>query len=320
MQPYILQHTYLMISLQSVSNGWNNTLTKHEETLYENCLLSDFVEGSVLAYVAKERSISYKQLYIAFFKRWKLPEKGRDARVCIPWRKIYTPDPSLLHEGKVLVEKDSTSLVFIARVGCIEDSKSCALMSWNPELLAQEDYETLSHLIIDSAWSEATQRDLVVPECDSTLQGLEGLTTYCSEFCLTLHVLDVKKIQVMTLLEDNEHTNSLGTDTDALFLEFVDPRMPKLYGIPPPSSPFYQQYTERDLTSIDKYFNHESEDYDEFYNRKMYASVECLDISGGIDLDDGNDNKFILCQSDEALNFRFSSNAYQPRSTIYYPF
>jgi len=334
--------TYLpiedMISLQSVSNGWNNILTKHEETLYENYLQSDFVEGSVLAYVARERSLSYKQLYIAFFKRWKLEEKG-GTRLCIPWRRPATPrqwgifEPRSVSETKTLVlqqqmDKDVTSLVFIARVGKIDNPESCAaLMGWNPNpsnSFPESEASDRNHLLIDSVWKEAVG-GLVIPENEEEMDYL------------TLHVLDIEKIMVVTLMEDTESSQSsyLGTSDgeEPYWVEhyYDGPsstiQATNLYGMPPTSSPFYRSYSEEEYNEIDTYFNSnpshggwEWNDYEstESNTNSRYKNIECLDLQGGIALDVDENRKCTLDPESgiKALHFEFSRNDH---STLYYP-
>ena len=58
-------------------------LNMHEEFLFEHLLNHDFLEGKVLNYVAKRDNLSRKKLYLAFHKRWSLPEQGDDkTRIC----------------------------------------------------------------------------------------------------------------------------------------------------------------------------------------------------------------------------------------------
>lgn len=66
------------LNLHQVSCVWHDAIQKHDATLFENFLWSDFDEGDVLAYVAKRRNMSFKKLYRAFHGRWSLPKQAAD--------------------------------------------------------------------------------------------------------------------------------------------------------------------------------------------------------------------------------------------------
>jgi len=63
-----------VLSLHSVDKACHNLLSKHEDVLFEEFLRRDFAEGNVLAYIANERRVSKKYLYLAFLNRRSLPK------------------------------------------------------------------------------------------------------------------------------------------------------------------------------------------------------------------------------------------------------
>lgn len=71
------------LGLHPVNKKWHDVLTKHEETLFDDYLKRDFVEGRVLSYVAKEKNLSCKKLYRAFAARWSLPAQA-DENLRVP--------------------------------------------------------------------------------------------------------------------------------------------------------------------------------------------------------------------------------------------
>ena len=128
-------------------------LNMHEEFLFEHLLNHDFLEGKVLNYVAKRDNLSRKKLYLAFHKRWSLPEQGDDkTRICMTWTR---PDDDANDENYNNVD-DVTSLVFISRVGDATALNSCALLTWNPEYDSTNRFSNEDQVTIDKTWREST--------------------------------------------------------------------------------------------------------------------------------------------------------------------
>ena len=78
-----------LLSLGSVNSTCRNLISGHSNELFEYVLRTDFTEGHILAYIAKERKISFKKLYLAFQHRFSLQKQVVEdgERIRIPWRR-----------------------------------------------------------------------------------------------------------------------------------------------------------------------------------------------------------------------------------------
>ena len=148
------------LSLHGMNRGLHSALSKHEEALFESFLERDFAEGEVLSHVAKARDLSRKRLYLAFYKRWSLPEQGdENTRVEVTWsRPERSPRQTNENVANGNIE-DASSLVFIARIGNIDydPDSCCALLGWNPDYdIKRQLGPDNSQLIINKRWSDQT--------------------------------------------------------------------------------------------------------------------------------------------------------------------
>ena len=284
------------LGLHAVNRGWHDLLSKHEELLFENYLKQDFVEGAVLSYVAEKKNLSRKKLYRAFFCKWSLPEQGdQNTRVCITWtRRINGANDA---DG---VNDDMSSLAFIARVGNVDDPRSCALMEWNPDYdersrILEMDMGSMDQLIVDKCWSETVgglsikqnwrENEYWEPGPMETGEIEDGVVNSDSH-TLTLHVVDCRYYQVATLLKETEMYNLYNGEGEADFETYYGNKLlPKLYALPPKGSPYHRDFTERDFSRFQNGL------YDrDFPPPDDYLSIEHMPIEGTLRLDQGEDD------------------------------
>ena len=292
-----------IIGLHTTNRGWHNILAKHEESFFQDHLKRDFVEGTVLSYVANQRNVPCKKVYLAFLKRWSLPKAecdgvGEERRVSIPWTRPHIPPKAAVKEindegdnkhelaksgdgselggggedsetdncktsqsndnetdNKATKTDDSNALVFIGRVGNVDDPASCILMDWKDGSAAVKSRH--SKLCID--WDAYVTElgdigvamvggplgdGLTLPENNAANDMLKtsGGEGWYDRFCdalrdshhITLHVLDIQTCQVVSLMDKTPFEDRWGVD-----LRGGDPSatygfdLPKLYGIPP---------------------------------------------------------------------------------------
>lgn len=79
-----------ILGLHSVNKACHNLLSAREDVLFEEFLRRDFEEGNILSYVANERKLCKKKLYLSFLHRVSLPKQVVDnggKRIVIPWRR-----------------------------------------------------------------------------------------------------------------------------------------------------------------------------------------------------------------------------------------
>ena len=166
-----------VLGLHSVDKACHNLISKHEDVLFEDFLRSDFVEGKILVYIAEERELDYKRLYLAFLHRYNLPKQTADVPlITIPHRpptQIETRDetdddyefPQDSDEDEeedeneeeedkdrkplrpVSDNEDIGRLVFIARIGSEDNPNTCKLMDW--EYYGTECEESGKKLVVD---------------------------------------------------------------------------------------------------------------------------------------------------------------------------
>jgi len=322
-----------ILQLSLLSKAWKQFAQTNQEPLFRTVLQNDFAEGRLLVEIMNQRrdeqqqqqqqqqqqsslSSMYKQMYRAFRRRWKLPgSAGGDTgtakagRSCdqappigIHWRNPYRncrpPDePS----------SDARALVFIVRVGNVNESngpETCGLMGWeqNGEEPGKRPGE--DRLVLDEVWFD----DNFVDFPDLTNQVCRWIDDWendvgdhywdidkaiKSSYRLTLHVVDLQRCQVMTLME-NEPPQEVQLDsTIEACCHGMD--APNLYGLMPPGSPFYRPTTDL-LRYDDRYYCLEEGEnaetatdllrYDDhYYWLEEDENVEILKFAGGLRLD-----------------------------------
>ena len=166
-----------ILGLHSVDKACHNLISKREDLLFEDFLRRDFVEGKILVYIAEERELDYKRLYLAFLHRYNLPKQTADDPLitiphCTPTQ-IETKDETdddyefpqdsdddeeededEEEEDKdrkplrpVSENEDMASLVFIARIGSEDNPNTCKLMDW--EYYGTQCEESGKKLVVD---------------------------------------------------------------------------------------------------------------------------------------------------------------------------
>ena len=225
------------VILHSVSSRLHAFLADNEEKLFEGYLEIDFLEGRVLNYIATERGLSRKKLYLAFLKRWNLSmHGGKETCVRVSWAK-----PSL-----EVCQDDLDELAIIARIG----TSSAVLMKLN------EAWRYKTHLTaggepmikIDEDFAEK-EGALSLPENEDVNGALykmlhedwvenfnEMESALKSAYKVNLHVIDTSVLQAMTLMEGVPFTELFTfqgdsePDFDCVGAGF---ELPQLLGLPP---------------------------------------------------------------------------------------
>ena len=177
--------------LHVVCHAWHQLLVENENALFGSYLQNHFEEGAVLCYVASQRNLSCKKLYLAFLKRWEFCMEDHNSAITVDWRGDYVD----LFPNATLPENinDATSLVFFARHG-EKDPTGCALLEFN-----REYDDTKSSLCIDNKWSNATGG--LLAEQFSHQQFNRQDPTLAFTGPITLHVLDTRFYSVATMME-----------------------------------------------------------------------------------------------------------------------
>ena len=137
-------------------------------------------------------SLSYKKLYLAFQRRL-CKNMGYTQ---IDWQDPYNPD-----ERNPTITKDARALVFIVRIGNTNDPKTCALMEW--------DLKNLGTLVLDKTWFD--NGDIKFPCLEGAPVDFDFYQFNHNDYYhidkvgafLTLHVVDVERYQVMTIIENS---------------------------------------------------------------------------------------------------------------------
>ena len=288
------------LQLQCVDKQWRDLVANHDKYIFSKHLCQDFYEGKMLVDTVTKRGMSsYKRMYLAFQKRWKLQEHLSDENLAFHWRRPFrrqsTRNPSRLSSP------DVNALVFIVRVG--NDPDSCGRMQW------EQDNADLDSLVLDEEWYyDYEESGLDFPALDRNVCRLldawqSGLdvqfsditNTIKSKYRLTLHVVDVQKCQVMTLMEESPAFEILPGD----IINTNCHGDVNLYGLPPPESPFHIPLenvgTRRD------------------WNFDNYENVESVNFSGFMNLlrlgehDDENDDT-VYCDGHSGVNIFFDSD------------
>ena len=218
---------------------------------------------------------------------------------------------------------DVTSLAFIGRVGSIgNDGRSCVLLKF-----AEDDEGVTSgnarssgqRLVLDNetyerAWNANNGNTL--PEdfkfseilrlpTSEDLHSADDVENFLQEtHTVTLHVIDVKSCQVMTLM-DATATSKYGIEFKSggkadVYYGGYGSDLPKLYGVPHQGSPYYRNYSDKDF---DKFHL-----CDPYYDDDFPMGIEHLSVEGKLSVDwwrwTGTDD-FAIGVGDSGLTFTF---------------
>ena len=217
------------VILHSVSSRLHAFITNHDERLFERYLESDFAEGHVLNYIATDRGLPRKKLYLAFLKRWNLSMHG-DEETCVrvSWVRSSLED----------CQVDLDALVFIARIG-----PSSVLMEWNEAwCYKSRGSEPMMKIDGEFAWlflpenrdvNEALYK-MLHEDWRSNFKEMERALK--NAYTVNLHVIDTSILQAMTLMDEVPFTE-LHTfqgdhvpNFDCIGAGF---ELPQLLGLPP---------------------------------------------------------------------------------------
>ena len=181
-----------------------------------------------------------------------MPKESGGSRVCVSWRDtIDEIEYNLQHN------RDIRSLVFIARVGSIDDPRSCALLEWNPDLDHTEEIRWGHHqnqLVIDKSWKDK-MGEIVTP---SMHQFLDLTYVNDSEYQLmnqthhlSFHVLDVKRYCAISLFDKTGFNRYWPDEYLILQVDDHSTGFPRLYGMPPEGSPYCRNFSEEEYAQLD---------------------------------------------------------------------
>ena len=157
---------------------------------------------------------------------------------------------------------DVSSLVFIARVGNVDNPGTCVLMDW--EYFGTENGECGKKLVIDyhrnrDIWKGGfsfpttfSDDDGVAKVLETSVMGddwdeeIDKILQESPLWRITLHAVDVKEYKVISLM-DATSVGRYGVDAGLdLCIRGYGSDLPNVYGIPPTDSPYSQKYTEDD--------------------------------------------------------------------------
>lgn len=184
--------------LHEVNSEWHHFLIENEDKLFASYLVNDFAEGQVLQYVANQRNLSYKKLYMAFLKRWCLHKQGKGTRISVSYRGssgwLFPNNDNT--EFSKQINGATSQFVFIARHGSYgKDSTACALLEWDPECELKK-----CRLRIDEKWTKETGGMATTKFCEDIFFDREDMVMNSAE--LTVHVVDLKFYSVATLMNE----------------------------------------------------------------------------------------------------------------------
>ena len=299
-----------VLGMHIVNQACHNLISKREDVLFEDFIRRDFAEGNVLAYIANERRVSKKYLYLAFLNRRSLPKlevdgtcgpHGYTKRVCVDWQRPsqletkdeddkdyefpeYSDDEDHA-EGPlrpVSQNEDIAAVVFIARVGNDDDPNTCALMDW-------EYYGTMCNelgktLVLDFHRNEAITElgCFYLPDTSKAENILEMATddedddwydtlekSWKETHRMTLHAVNIRDFQVMSLMDETPFDSPLDFSGGSMHFNYGHDSLPNLYGVPPKTSPYYRELSDRDypISSYEK-----------------DISIETFEVTAGLEL------------------------------------
>ena len=294
------------LQLQCVDRQWRDLVENHDKYIFSKHLCQDFYEGKLLAdTVAKRGMSSYKRMYLAFQKRWKLQEHLSGDNLAIHWRRPFrrqaTGNPSTFSSP------DVHALVFIVRVG--NDPRACGRMEW------EQDNEHLDSLVLDEEWYNE-ESGLDFPALDrnvcrlldarhtgAEVQFADIRNAIKASYRLTLHVVDVQKCQVLTLMEESRASEiELGDVIDTCCHGTSN-----LCGLPPPESPFHiplPNVGDRRGWNYDNYRNVETANFTGFLNLCRLGEY-----------DDENDDT-VYCDGPSGVNIYFGLSSLAKRDDL----
>ena len=94
---------------------------------------------------------------------------------------------------------------------------------------------------------------------------------------LTLHVIDIRTIQIMTLMDQCQAKDGVWLDHDNIPIATRGYHSLKLYGLPPKSSFFYRDFSEEEYKKFEGEIWFSEEDWSEYYSK-----LEHFEIRGGL--------------------------------------
>ena len=154
--------------------------------------MNDFVEGEALQYVANQRNLCYKKL---FLKRWCLHKQDKGTEISVNYRGssgwLFPNNDDT--EFPKQINGATSQFVFIARHGSWKDSTACALLELDPECELKE-----CRLRFDEKWTKQTEGMAHVKFREEIFFKRMDMAIYSTN--LTLHVVDLKFYSVATLM------------------------------------------------------------------------------------------------------------------------
>jgi hypothetical protein len=168
-----------------------------------------------------------------------------------------------------IITDDVNALVFIVRMG--NDGNAVGLMEWEPNQRKTcpgargdrlvmnrdiwDDYDWYDNFDTPYLDDELLQMISQLNETDavgSWLDHFERIQNKMGKlFCISLHVVDIQRFQVMSILEDCPATDLQGLATEKIEMMGFTPhdKFPILFGVPPRTSPYYKPVDEYEFDS-----------------------------------------------------------------------
>ena len=169
-----------------------------------------------------------------------------------------------------MITDDVNALVFIFRIG--SDGDAVGLLEWKA---CQEGEYRHDKLTMNETQRYCDDYEFNIPDLDNelieminTLRGLDHTVSpsewsnqfekveskLAKRFCISLHIVDIQRFQVMSIAEDCPAGREI-TNFGTRCFSFLNIKCPELLGVPTRSSPYYKPLEEY---NCDRYYDEEN--------------------------------------------------------------
>ena len=169
-----------------------------------------------------------------------------------------------------MITDDVNTLVFIFRIG--SDGDAVGLLEWKA---CQEGEYRHDKLTMNETQRYCDDYEFNIPDLDNelieminTLRGLDHTVSpsewsnqfekveskLAKRFCISLHIVDIQRFQVMSIAEDCPAGREI-TNFGTRCFSFLNIKCPELLGVPTRSSPYYKPLEEY---NCDRYYDEEN--------------------------------------------------------------
>ena len=144
------------LSFDSVNLASHKLISNQEDRLFKYFLCRDFAEGRVLSYIAQERKLSYKRLYLAFLHRFSLQKYADQLKDEENKQQLLEDEDSDCNDGGKSAEGDNNNKMIHKRKkkrgNKVTDSSKRVIIPWSRP--RYEDLETRSECEDDYEFPE----------------------------------------------------------------------------------------------------------------------------------------------------------------------